>query len=120
MTKTIKARKPMSRRSRNRGAVEAADAKWREAVRKKHGGMVFGVQSGQDNRVVCHHWFCRRNFPHLRHDPDNGVAVTRYLHDWLHASPKRADEWFVGMFGWQALESLKEKAHKGGKGKVQQ
>ena len=107
-------RKPLSKTSRNRGAVLAADAKWRAEVLGNDGHKC--AVCGVTEPLHAHHVFSRQAYPHLRHDTRNGVTLCAVDHALCHHTPKAGLLIIRGIYGDKAWQELEQLAHRGGKG----
>jgi len=76
--------KPMSKRSKNRGGVEAKDARWRREVLQLRGLNCGLCRTWQQ---AVHHIFGKNSHPRLRHEPLNGFPICNFHHHWIHENP---------------------------------
>ena len=118
MTKTIKARKPMSRRSRNRGKVESALKVWHGQVLARWKGLCAFCSKPA---YKGHHIYSQQAFPHLRLCVNNGIALCQNCHtgpDSVHDKPTYGLYRILRQIGQPAADELYRLAFRTGKGKA--
>jgi len=59
-----------------------------------------------------HHFYYKKNYPHIRYDKDNGVSLCMGCHCFLHMQdPKKIEEQIIKVRGVRWHNRLKKKAY---------
>lgn len=62
--------------------------------------------------IQLHHYFYKRNYPHLRYDKENGISLCKGCHFVLHYQDShRIEDKIIAKRGKKWLTALKKKAY---------
>ena len=63
--------------------------------------------------IQCHHFYYKRNYPHLRYDKDNAISLCRACHFVLHhQDPHLIEDTIIARKGLKWHKLLQKRAYK--------